>query len=41
MLINTDSFEIIEELTDERYCMKMKCKCSVCKFENKWVKLKK
>ena len=39
MLINTDSFETIEELTDERYCIKMKCTCSLCKVENKWVKL--
>ena len=40
MLINTDSFETIEELTEERYCIKMKCTCSLCEVENKWVKLK-
>ena len=40
MLINTDSFEIIEELTDEKYCIKMKCTCRVCEVENSWVKLR-
>ena len=40
ILINTDSFETIEELTDDRYCIKMKCGCNACEVENKWVKLK-
>ena len=39
MLIHTNSFDKIEELTDEKYCIKMKCTCSLCEVENKWVKL--
>ena len=30
ILINTDSFDTIEELTDEKYCIQMKCACSAC-----------
>ena len=40
MLINTNSFETVEELFDNKYCINLNCNCSLCQVENKWVKLK-
>ena len=40
MLINTNSFETVEELFDDKYCINLNCNCSLCQVENKWVKLK-